>query len=293
MAKSKAIKTWSTAPRAEEKQPVPCILCGGTSFKAALACEGFSYVKCRSCCLVQMNPQPLEEEVRRRYQGDYLSYEIQNEAPFLRLQLLALADIGFDDLEEELVSSRRPAKARALDIGSAIGSLLVHLQNRGWEASGVEISGPQAKYARRERNLVVYDQALGELHLPPESFELVHASHLIEHLNEPRALLSEAHRILSPQGRLLITTPNIGGLQARLFGGSWRSAIFDHLYLFSKKTLARMLIEEGFTIEMIRTWGGLAAGTAPGPIKSLADRAAKVLGFGDVMIVRAKKSGAS
>jgi len=39
----------------------------------------------------------------------------------------------------------------------------------------------------------------------------------------------------------------------------------------------------------VYTWGGLAAGTAPAPVKRFADRAAKRLGAGDVMLIKARK----
>jgi hypothetical protein len=49
------------------------------------------------------------------------------------------------------------------------------------------------------------------------------------------------------------------------------------------------LVEKGFTLEGVFTWGGLAAGTAPAPVKRLADKTAKRLGLGDVMLIRARR----
>ena len=290
-------KTWSTAVKSEKKQLIPCVICGSRKFKQSLSCEGFGYVRCTACGLVQMNPQPLKEEIEHRYNNgqDYLAYEIANEENYLNLQLLALEDAGFIELEKELflgVSSSLRSSVpgpHILDIGCAIGSLLSRLRDRGWETTGVEISGPQAGYGRRERNLDIRSLPLEENKFPQGSFDTVLASHLIEHLNDPAALIREVWRILKPGGSFFVTTPNIAGFQARLFRGRWRSAIFDHLYLFSSKTLTRLLGENGFIIEKTATWGGLAAGTAPAPLKRIFDRAAKRFGFGDVMIVRAKK----
>jgi 2-polyprenyl-3-methyl-5-hydroxy-6-metoxy-1,4-benzoquinol methylase len=153
----------------------------------------------------------------------------------------------------------------------------------------VEISGPQAEYGREKRNLDVRKLPLEENHFPAALFSVVLASHLIEHLNDPAAMVAEVHRILTPGGRFFVTTPNIAGFQAKLFRGRWRSAIFDHLYLFSVKTLSRLLEEKGLTVEKISTWGGLAAGLAPAPVKRFFDKAAKRFGFGDVMIIRARR----
>jgi SAM-dependent methyltransferase len=286
-----AIKTWSTAAGEEKKRAVPCALCGGADFKKRLYCEGFAYVTCKRCGLVQINPQPEQAEVARRYQegsgAEYLSYELANEAAFLRLQELALRDAGFEELEAAIKRSNAAAP-RVLDAGCATGALLAKLRDRGWACAGVELS-PAAEYARAERGLEVRKASLEESRFPDSSFDLVLASHLIEHLNDPAAFTREAHRVLAPGGYFVVTTPNIAGFQARLFGSRWRSAIFDHLYLFSAKTLSALLRQSGFVTERIRSWGGLAAGAAPAPIKRLADRAAKRLGAGDVMVIRARK----
>jgi SAM-dependent methyltransferase len=299
--KKAPIKTWSTPVKAEESRLVPCALCGGGSFRPALDCEGFSYVRCTACGLVQMNPQPLAAEVARRYGenhgGDYLSYETKNEKPFLDLQLLALGDAGFWEFEAEL-KKPSPEKNAAegtrscpavLDIGCATGALLGELRKRGWDCAGVEICGGEAEYARRERGLDVRSIPLEETRFPDNRFDAVLASHLIEHLNDPAGLVKEVRRILAPGGRFFVTTPNSAGFQAAFFKARWRSAIFDHLYLFSVKTLAALLRRQGFTVEKIATWGGLAAGTAPAPVKRVFDRAAKQFGFGDVMVIRARK----
>jgi SAM-dependent methyltransferase len=237
-----------------------------------------------------MNPQPAPVGVVRRYRDaygkDYLSYELANEVAFLELQRLALTDAGFDDLEKELCCAT--AAPEVLDIGCATGALLLYLRGRGWRVTGVEIS-PSAGYAREKHGLDVRSLPLEENHFPPDKFDLVLASHLIEHLNAPGSFVREAYRVLRPGGRFMVTTPNIAGFQARLFGGRWRSAIFDHLYLFSARTLQALLSGAGFIIEGVYTWGGLAAGMAPRPLKKIADRAVKPLGLGDVMLVRARK----
>jgi SAM-dependent methyltransferase len=287
------IKTWSTPVAAQEDRPIPCALCGGSRFKPRLSCEGFAYVRCTQCGLVQMNPQPVPRDVRLRYREghgqDYLSYETANEEAFLHLQELALADAGFYGLEKFPPAGAETGAPAVLDIGCATGALLAGLRDRGWHTTGVEISSPQADYARLKRNLDVRTLPLEENEFPEGSFQAVLASHLIEHLNDPAALVREVYRVLKSGGRFFVTTPNIAGFQARLFGARWRSAIFDHLYLFSIKTLPALLRHGGFKIEKIITWGGLAAGTAPPRLKARADRWAKKLGLGDVMLIRGRK----
>jgi 2-polyprenyl-3-methyl-5-hydroxy-6-metoxy-1,4-benzoquinol methylase len=284
-------KTWSTPVCAGKSTIVSCSCFGASSFKPSLDCEGFNYVRCSSCGLVQINPQPVKAEINARYSSkfgkDYLSYEIKNENSFLQLQKLALKDAGFYRTEKKLMLCKTEAPS-LLDIGCATGALLSFLRERGWDVKGVEIS-PAAEYARNVRQLDVRNIPLEEIAFPSGSFDIILASHLIEHLNDPFSFLKEAHRILKDSGYIFITTPNISGLQAYLYGSRWRSAIFDHLYLFSVHTLKKMLKKADFKTEKVSTWGGIAAGLAPAWIKKSADFLAKRLGFGDVMITRAKK----
>jgi len=289
------VKTWSMPIGAGKSEMRPCALCGSLIFKPALECGGFSFVKCKNCGLAQRNPQPDKNEILTRYSdtygNDYLSYELENEAAFLKLQQLALKDAGFSRLEKTLFAAAKKLYAESpsiLDIGCATGALLASLRDKGWRVTGVEIS-PGAVYAKNERKLDVRDVPLEENNFPENSFDVILASHLIEHLNEPKIFLEETYRILKNNGSLFVTTPDISGFQSLLFGSRWRSAIFDHLYLFSRRTLSKMLKTVGFKVVSCHSWGGLAAGVAPKTVKKVADFLAKSLNFGDVMIIYAKK----
>jgi len=289
------IKTWSTPVIHEQKQRVPCILCGSDSFVPALDCEGFSYVRCRVCSLVQQNPQPRREAIEARY-GDlssqaYLEYELANEGAFLTLQQKGLADGGFFELEPDILRQQAEPPL-VLDIGCATGALLGWLRDRGWDCLGVELCGPAADYARKVRKLTIITGTIESAKLSDNSVTVALASHVIEHVNNPKTFVSEIYRCLKVGGYFYITTPNIDGFQARLFGSRWRSAIFDHLYLFSKKTLRALLEDAEFIVEKTVSWGGLARGTAPGPIKNMADRLAKQFNWGDVVLMRCRKVSA-
>jgi predicted SAM-dependent methyltransferase len=154
---------------------------------------------------------------------------------------------------------------------------------------GVEVSPYQARYAVCQRSLDVTTLPVEKAGFADASFDVVIASHVIEHLAGPTGFVKTVYRILKAGGSFFVTTPNIDGFQARLFGSRWRSAIFDHTYLFSIKTLRALLENHGFAVKKIATWGGLAAGCAPPLIKKAADRAVKLLGTGDVMLFAAEK----
>jgi 2-polyprenyl-3-methyl-5-hydroxy-6-metoxy-1,4-benzoquinol methylase len=277
-------KTYSSPQGREKQESVPCPGCGGTRARPFLVCDGFGFVRCSACSLVYQNPRPIFDDLRRRYGEQYFSYELENESTFFGLMKLGLGDISFQSRAESL-----PAPRTFLDIGCATGMLVEAMAALGWDASGVDLCRESAEYGMAHRGVRIFIGTLEEAAFPEASFSAVHFSHLIEHLPDPRGFLGEVYRILKPHGFAIVTTPNINGLQARLFGKSWRSAIADHLSLFSKDTLARLVTETGFEIRQTVTWGGLARGTAPGFVKRPVDILAKKCGFGDVMLFLAEK----
>jgi SAM-dependent methyltransferase len=286
------VKTWSSTPGVERTERIACALCGAHDPRPHLAGEApgggrFAFVRCRCCGLVYQDPRPVFEDLRRRYGPEYFAYELANEENFFGLMRLGLADIAF-----ERVTVSLPSPRTFLDVGCATGMLLAWVRGRGWDVRGVDVCRESAEYGERTRGVPIHAGTLEEARFADGAFAVVHFSHLLEHVSDPRAFLREVRRVLRDDGRAVITTPNIAGLQARLFGTRWRSAIVDHLVLFSRRTLRRLLAEEGFIVEREVTWGGLAAGSAPSWLKRPADRLAKRWGFGDVMLFLARKGSA-
>lgn len=277
-------KTYSALPGTERMEDIVCPVCGAQSVRPHWDCGSFLIQRCTDCAHLYQNPQPVFSDLRNRYQQSYFDYELSNEEAFFRLMLLGLKDIGFSGWEEGLKN-----RGAFLDIGCATGLLLSYMQERGWTVHGAEICGPSARYGIENRHVDIFPGPLEQAPFPPESFSLIHFSHLIEHVPDPRRLLEKVHGLLVPGGAAVIVTPNRNGLQARLLGRKWRSCIADHLNLFDKKGLARILCETGFTIQKTKTWGGLARGLAPACIKNPLDKLAKLLGFGDVMLFHVKK----
>ena len=276
------MKTYSASTEGDSFQRIGCDICGTTGYRLAMLTDEYRFVRCAGCGVTYQNPQPTAESLLRRYGAQYFSYEIENERNFFSLMLLGLADIDFHNL------SGLDRSRGFLDIGCATGMLLEHMRDLGWRTKGVELCRESAEHGIRTRDLDIHVGDLQDAGFPDHSFGVVHFSHLLEHVRRPRAFLQEVLRLLPPEGYAVITTPNIAGLQARLFRTRWRSAIADHLYLFSRRTLISLLEDVGFRVEKMVTWGGLAAGTAPTLIKRPVDTLAKKLGFGDVVLVLAR-----
>lgn len=283
MNQSRDAKTYSKQPTTERTRYITCPVCGSEQSRLYWEFPTHQFVRCASCELVYQNPQPVPDDLVARYDVDYFQYELENDRNFYTLMKLGMEDVGFDSL------SFPEAPRRFLDVGCATGMLLEDMQQRGWEVQGVEVCRASAEYGIRQRGVPIEVATLQGASFPSGHFSAAHFSHLIEHLTDPRGFLEEVYRILAPGGYALVTTPNVDGFQARLFAKQWRSAIPDHVCLFNKHNLRRVLTETGFVIRKLQTWGGLAVGTAPPWIKKPVDRMAKLFGFGDVMMFLAQK----
>lgn len=149
-----------------------------------------------------------------------------------------------------------PPPLRLLDVGCSSGALLAVAAKLGFSPSGVEIASKAVETAQRA-GFEVFCGLLHEARFADESFDVVTAFELIEHLNAPRLLLSECHRILKPEGVLIINTPNAASWTAGVMRECWDgfnlSSMGGHVSFFSPRSLANLAGQCGFRVERLET----------------------------------------
>ena len=73
--------------------------------------------------------------------------------------------------------------------------------------------------------------------------------HVLEHLYDPGTYLDSAHRLLKPDGRLVVQVPNIACWQFLLLGERWNDIdVPRHLINFRQADLDGLLTECGFEV---------------------------------------------
>ena len=103
-----------------------------------------------------------------------------------------------------------------LDLGCDDGAWTMHVAGaaRATRVTGVEIVPARASQAR-SRGIDVHEADLSRsLPFANESFDLVHANQVIEHVPDVDLFTSEAYRVLKPGGRIVFSTEN---------GSSWHN----------------------------------------------------------------------
>jgi len=143
-----------------------------------------------------------------------------------------------------------------LDLGPAEGKSLTIVQNAfpDLKCSGLEYSEELIALCKDERLSIVQGDAM-KPPFPDESFDVVTATALIEHVDNPAKMLNEVHRILRPGGLVIITTPDPFFEKIAVAIGHLKDE--DHQETMTCKTLSKYLISSGFTpgrVEKFMCW---------------------------------------
>ena len=158
--------------------------------------------------------------------------------------------------------------ARLLDVGANLGQFVACARDGGYDAAGIELSPAAVRLAQATLGDAVKVGSIYSDDLPfsvssgaPSGasdgrFDAVTMFDVIEHLPDPGLALRRAHALLSPGGRLFLTTPDLGSRYARLMGAHWHHLDLEqHISLFSAATLTRLLGANGFALLDRRTVG--------------------------------------
>ena len=147
----------------------------------------------------------------------------------------------------------RVREGPVLDIGCHTGETLVALRERGLEVAGLE-PNPRAAERARARGLEVISAPIEEAELPAGRFRSVLLSQVLEHVEDPPAVLAATRAALAPGGTAFIVVPNAGSAWRRLFGRHWAHwHVPFHLYHHTERSLRKLLAQSGFSVRRLET----------------------------------------
>jgi SAM-dependent methyltransferase len=216
----------------------------------------FSLDKCINCGLVFLNPMPTEQELSAFYpQETYYSYHIDifKKNPikdfFKKIFLM----------DNSVKEPKFNAPGKFLDIGCGNGWILYQFILKGWQGYGVEPSKLGSEIGNKA-GLNIFNGELLSAEFENLKFDYVRSNHSFEHIHNPNEIINEIHRILKPNGKLLIGIPNINGINAKIFKKYWYYLGAPvHTFNYNEKTITEILDKNGFKVEKINynsNWAG-------------------------------------
>ncbi len=245
-----------------------CLICGDQNWEYLFPARDrmfgiagkFSEYRCGNCGFVRLDPQPSRKELPKYYPSThYYSYSAETKRSFFgSIRSYMVTHLYQPTFFSRVLESflrvpampRRIRKGKILDIGCGSGDTLSLLQSVGWECYGLDID-THAIDAAHKRGLK--HAALGSYEAMKKYqdnfFDVIRLYHVIEHLPDPSDCLKLARKKLKPGGEIIIGTPNIGSIIARIARQYWYNLDCPrHLYLFTPFTLRKLLQKNNWTV---------------------------------------------
>lgn len=143
---------------------------------------------------------------------------------------------------------------RILELGCGHGGYVALLNWAGFEAVGTEMSAWVADFAQKTFGVRVFTGPVETQTFGEGGFDVIVLNDVIEHLEKPAETLAHCARLLSPTGFFVIQTPEYkehlshAELVATgdLFLRHMENNNEEHLYLFSRRSVAEMFKRLGF-----------------------------------------------
>ncbi len=225
-------------------EKIICPVCHNTNTKKKFKKNVFNVQECSRCALIFISNPPIDTSViyDKSYfwggsiNGGYVNYEQEKSA------MRAV----FEDYLVRI--GKHTQVGDLLDVGAATGFFLKIAKNVGWRVAGVEISKEATAEALRS-GLEMHNGSLESSPFQKDRFNCITMFDLIEHITNPHTIIQKTKELLKKDGVLVINTPNIGSLYAKVLGKNWHLLCPpEHLILFNKKSITYLLNEYGFEV---------------------------------------------
>ena len=226
-----------------------CPSCGTRTSKINfryLYSDQFSYVfQCSSCSLEFLRPLPLTQ-IEERQMDSIDDAELFNSGLFQTLHKKMVIAPEISRVQKLLGRT----DYSMLDVGCGTGWISKIWADSGARVTGLEPSAARAAIARKRGILVLscYAEELDD----DEKYDLIVIRHVVEHLEDPKAILRGFVSRLNPNGVLLIVVPNIDCIGRKIFASDWTWVLPWHCNFFNPRSLKYLLEECGY--QVAKSW---------------------------------------
>lgn len=136
--------------------------------------------------------------------------------------------------------------SRILDIGCGTGINFSYLQRYG-KVTGLDMSQYAISYCWKRGFTDVVQGHAEELNFENSSFDLITALDILEHVDDNKAL-AQCHRVLKPNGYLLLNVPAFDFLWSK------HDEAIGHKRRYTRSMLINTLESNGFVVERVSFW---------------------------------------
>jgi 2-polyprenyl-3-methyl-5-hydroxy-6-metoxy-1,4-benzoquinol methylase len=208
--------------------------------------EVFSYYRCADCGSLFIDPVP-REQLKIIYPSNYYSFDGEITGSIL-FKVKDWLDRRFF---RRFVAVLSAPVLRVLDVGGGSGAQLSAFKRSDERIRHTAIVDldDHARAAANKRGHEYFCSRFEEFDTQ-HRFDVILMLNLIEHVDNPKQMLTKACSLLAPNGLLIVKTPNTDSLDARIFRRhNWGGYHCPrHWVLFNRENLTRFVAEAGLKI---------------------------------------------
>jgi SAM-dependent methyltransferase len=135
------------------------------------------------------------------------------------------------------------AKPRLLDVGAGLGVFPARMKEAGWDCTALDPDPRAAVHARDVIGIAALTGDFRSLAGQLESFDLVSFNKVLEHVEDPIAMLSASRPLVAAGGFVYVELPDV----AAAAEGEMREEFFiEHHHVFSPASVALLAARAGF-----------------------------------------------
>lgn len=236
----------STDYSADVLEEVRCIVCRNKDRKNfSLRHSGANYqvYECGHCGFYFIPPYFRKQIQYTQYKNESVSAAVRAGNNWVKIQR--------HKLRLRFIRKFIP-KGKLFDLGAGWGHFMLAAKEMGYEVSGIEIAEQPYRYCTEDLKLPV--EHLDFFKLPAErQFDVITMWDVLEHIDEGAAFLAKCNLHTRMGGFLFLQVPQIDSFIAKREGGNWKMMGLDHVNYFSKKTITRILADQGFEVVAIKS----------------------------------------
>ncbi len=175
--------------------------------------------------------------------------------------------VYFTDGLPELVSLIRPEEKRILDVGAGNGANARLMVTRGKEVHALTLSEREAALLRsvcHSVRILDLETESARDSFPPNSFDAIVCSHVLEHLRQPERCLRWLSTVLRQGGRIYVALPNIAFYRQRVEFAAGRFEYTEwglldrtHLRFYTYRSGRCLVADAGYSIVMQQAIGSV------------------------------------
>ncbi|MBP9854565.1 MAG: class I SAM-dependent methyltransferase [Candidatus Omnitrophica bacterium] len=237
----------------EQKHITVCPVCDHSQWKNIYTINEWTIDECTQCKFARIDPLPVRIDRPDLYTENKITERntkkrtmIQRVARRFKSFFNNISGRNKNGIFLKKLQHYLPQGGVILDGGCGAGGVLLHARDH-YECHGIEISSYLVNLANQNKGLNVRLGDLQSCDFGAQKFDAITLVSIIEHLDNPLAVVQRCHELLKPNGIFLLKTPNYQCWNRFIKQDQWVGLRPpDHIVYFSPSNLKQILKKAGF-----------------------------------------------